>query len=335
MNMQDSFVLTSNQSYEETKTYNSNSGNIYGQTAVGGILGGADSGFSSFSYLQLKYVKNTGSVTSFYGSAGGIVGSLYTNKSANIYFAANKGSVSTTHPTPGTPNYFGGIAGYLGQYGDSGQVSYISSSYNDANLSVPNAQNVGGLAGMISISGANSVMQIEKAYNVGSVNGYGFVGGLAGKIQGAGADRSVSFNQLYSAGAVTVGAAGYATTFATLMGSLSYGSTTSALIAEGLGAGNFLSYNAGTQRLSGVGPVVVGPGFATSPMTSFTAAGILGGGNGQLDSSIFALNAGINNGYPYLSGNSPAPLVTPITINVNALSKTYGDANPSLSGQSQ
>ncbi|MBK7000918.1 MAG: filamentous hemagglutinin N-terminal domain-containing protein [Rhodoferax sp.] len=305
-----------------TQNFTTNSGNIYGESVVGGILGGITAGtFLPNTYLQ--YLKNTGNITSYSGSIGGIVGGINGWNWLEISYAANKGNITVTYPSAGSAMSVGGIAGFV--YMNGSQRGSILYSYNEGTISASTANRVGGIVGEMSDSGTGTYIYITDSYNVGSVTGNGDVGSLAGYLYSDGSDGIV-FQNNYSAGTVTAAARGSA--FGTISASNNNVNLT-VLNSPYLNTlpSNIYTISVNTLNQTGSWGAISDADLKSSNVLMSSPAL---GDYTKLNSGKFALSASINNGYPYLSSMVPT---TAVTINVNVLSKTYGDANPSLSSQ--
>ena len=164
-----------------------NYGQIDGQWAIGGIVGGADvDSMVSFSI-------NHGTITSEYDYVGGIVG----GGSGYIYLSLNYGIIRSYS------NYIGGIIGGNGTGGvinsvlNYGNVFYAGSNTGLIYVggiagvnqdAIINAMNFGPIDSTVvsgGIVGGNDVNGILiNASNSGSVTGGGYAGGIVGRNQG-------------------------------------------------------------------------------------------------------------------------------------------------------
>ena len=134
-----------------------NYGKVSGRDAVGGIAGGAQSGAT----VGIMNCGNFGEILGEYGLVGGIIGGLPKDSSINNSY--NEGKII------GKANYVGGIAGRI----NTG--SSLSNSYNKGTIE-GDYYNVGGIVGI-------SFGTIENAYNLGEIHAkVGQAGGIAGQI---------------------------------------------------------------------------------------------------------------------------------------------------------
>lgn len=279
--------------------YNSYStGTVTGGDAVGGLVGHNLFGTISNSY-------STGSVTGS-SSVGGLVG--YT-----------VGTISNSYSTGSVTGLYN-IGGLVG-------VSYstISNSYSTG--SVTGASSVGGLVG-------HGLGTITDSYSTGSVTGQHEVGGLVGYNNGG------TISNSYSTGSVTGynynigGLVGCNDSQGTISNSYSAGSVTGHHEVGGLVGANYwgiISNSYSTGSVTGDGHVggLVGIRIVDSISNSYwdtetsgqaTSAGGTGLTTAQLksglptgfDSSVWAIGADVNNGYPYLQWQIvSAPELTP------------------------
>ena len=221
---------TNNGSITSTGRWSSTSGEFwYNRSATGGIVGNV----SYTGSLNNKFVYNcinNGSVNSSYSSTGGIVGLA---QKATVDKCTNNASVKSTYSCVGgivgyagrndstvktysiisncinnsnveitgtgvTAENAGGIAGLLtygslvtkcGNYGDVKTSGYCSSS--------DKTSRTGGIAGLLSSSGANKVTY---CYNLGNVTGaYKYIGGIVGSA----GTTTASIENSYSKGTIT------------------------------------------------------------------------------------------------------------------------------------
>ena len=253
-----------------------NRGNVFGDSTVGGIAGLAAGAANS----GISKTANLGNVTGN-GLVGGLFGNL--SNSSGMYidmsFSYNQGAVLAK-----TYERAGGFIGYLSitNAAFSGSYMYNSGSVTSEPVGNTSNSNVGGFFGSANLfSGADSTKTIrtENSYSSGTLTGGSYVGGVAGRIY---FDSSGTYS-------------GYKTYV--LQGTNIYGQTV---------GGN-------------------GSGIATSQTAAFIQT------TSNYDNGRFSVQAGVNGGYPILNQFAP---VIPVTISVNALSKIYGDAsNPSLASQ--
>ena len=149
--------------------------NIQGYQYVGGVVGYADS-----SYSTITNCYNTGSVTGGF-NVGGIVGS---GSPTNCY---NTGSVA------GSSSFVGGIVGSASSH------STITNCYNTGD--VTGSSYVGGITGS-----ASSYSTITNCYNTGDVTGSSYVGGVVGHTYS-------TITYCYNTGTVTLNSTGTGTSY--------------------------------------------------------------------------------------------------------------------------
>jgi hypothetical protein len=296
----------------------SNTGDIYGQGSVGGVLGTFQ--YTGSGYPSLAYLENSGSIHATDGYAGGIASEfLAGNNAPTAYldYLANKGAV-TVHYSGNWYYTAGGLVGTYNSNSLSDGVMYTRYSFNTGNITVNSTgvqttnNKVGGLIGSLYHTGGNALYQYN--YNTGDItaNG-GNIGGIVGSHYTA---KDATFRENYSTGARNGTAPGagivgrletnnrtlYAQANYSTLASATFFSTAVNVTSDGGNVNNAQKTEADLKSVSGL---------------SFTAG-------------TWSQSDAINNGLVYLSSNVPT---TAITINVNALSKTYGAANPSITGQ--
>ena len=174
--------------YSGTILNSYSTGNVFGETTVGGLVGrvdayGENSGLMFESAPYLNYyglIENsyaTGTINSGYNGAnrlGGLVGTFSGGKIVNSYATAGGLGIDASSGC----DHIGGLVGD-GQ-GGAGIIE-DSFAHIDGDLSAGCGQ-VGGLAGSM---GANSIITDSFAYVGGSISGGSQVGGLVGVIYGA------------------------------------------------------------------------------------------------------------------------------------------------------
>ncbi|NTW96367.1 MAG: hypothetical protein HGB31_07120 [Erysipelotrichaceae bacterium] len=192
-------------SIKGTVELSTNYGQVDGQWAIGGIVGGAD--VDSLTALSI----NHGTITSEYDYVGGIVG----GGSGVIYLSMNYGSINSYS------NYIGGIIGGNGIGGrvstviNYGNVLYLGSSTGLIYVggiagvnqdAITNAMNFGRVDSTVvsgGVVGGNDVNGlILNVSNSASVTGGGYSGGIVGRNQGL-VQNVYSLNT--SDGAMTLG----------------------------------------------------------------------------------------------------------------------------------
>ena len=174
--------------YSGTILNSYSTGNVLGETTVGGLVGrvdayGENSGLMFEGAPYLNYyglIENsyaTGTINNGYNGAnrlGGLVGTFSGGKIVNSYATAGGLGIDASAGC----DHIGGLVG-----DGQGGVGIIEDSYAhiDGNLSAGCGQ-VGGIAGSM---GANSIITDSFAYVGGSISGGSQVGGLVGVIYGA------------------------------------------------------------------------------------------------------------------------------------------------------
>ena len=174
--------------YSGTVLNSYSTGNVLGETTVGGLVGrvdayGENSGLMFEGAPYLNYyglIENsyaTGTINNGYNGAnrlGGLVGIFSGGKIVNSYATTGGLGIDASQGC----DHIGGLVG-----DGQGGAGIIEDSYAhiDGNLSAGCGQ-VGGLAGSM---GANSIITDSFAYVGGSISGGSQVGGLVGVIYGA------------------------------------------------------------------------------------------------------------------------------------------------------
>jgi len=186
----------------------------------------------------------------------------------------NWGTVSNCYST-GIVNGFGRVGGLVGRNDWGGKITECYSTSSASGV----GYNIGGLVGF------NNWGTVSNCYSTGSVNGgFGGVGGLVGRN-----DWGCKITECYSTGSVNGG-------------------------IPGSSVGGLVGYNTGTvsnsfwdTETSGQSTSGGGTGKTTVEMKTqltFTIAG-------WDFTNIWAMNAGINDGYSFLLNNSPYIPMTP------------------------
>ncbi len=196
-------------------TNSSNTGNITGDSSVGGLIGGTEgegpgiflSNASSTGGLILQNDYATGNVTGNVNAddaqyTGGLVGWLwcYSSSSQNPFGC----SIASSYATGNVSGYrlVGGLIGY-----DGGDVSVVD-AYAHGNVLGNNE--VGGLIGQIDPTDTNILVTHTYATGAMSSSGTGSdIGGLIGKITGGAATVSDSFAQTNMDGVTAGGSVGF------------------------------------------------------------------------------------------------------------------------------
>ncbi|PKO90806.1 MAG: hypothetical protein CVU16_09090 [Betaproteobacteria bacterium HGW-Betaproteobacteria-10] len=319
---------------------------------AGGIVGIAN-------YVAFTDVHANGSVSSVGDYLGGLVG--YANTGGSFTRTYNLGQVgvkdaSTAYAsaTSGT-DYAAGLVGFAngnvwidnsynkgdiyGYWGIGGLVGYagpalnINKSYNTGRVSTMqgNGYKAGGLVG---VSGSSS-LTIRDSYVLGDVYAYSFAGGLVGELGTGGGTLVKTYVGSSSVYAPTTANYGFGDlgTYSATAGKEQGGWSFEGLVynsaigqpSSRMDSGNFFN---STQNSWNVAPVSLA---SMTGQNTYYFTNVFVNANARFDfTNTWATTAGTNGGFPYLISNPP---VIPLTINVTALSKTYGDANPSLTGQ--
>jgi hypothetical protein len=179
--------------------------------------------------------------------------------------------------------------GLLGQVSQSVKLTINKCGF-DGN--VTGAAKAGGLIGSFVLTG--SVINIQDCYATGSVSGTTHVGGLIGTVE-SGSSVTLTLNHSYAAASLTGG-------------STAKGGD----IADSTNMNATITNTFYDQTVAGVSDTGKGVGLSTSLMktqSSFTNYDF---------SSIWQINASVNNGYPYLVANAPALPSIPPTLSVPA-----------------
>ena len=309
-----------------------NYGAIYGGWTTGGIFGQFNLDKRSASTASFTKLTNFGAISGD-TAVGGIAGYAQnwgTSQIGDFSYLAN----SSTGVVTATNDSAGGLFGRMdvGYYIQAGRVINISQSYNDAAISA--ATNAGGLIGKatpnVQYDTANrGRATLTNVYNAGSVtstanSSTSFAGGLIGNTE----YTHFIISQAYNSGTVT---SGY-TTDANKVGGIA------GLYWE---HGTFTLSTSNIHMLTGkvANDLLFGHYAGGTPVTStniptdwsaFTCTSVAPATfqNQSLATDGFSTTywGGGSGVMPYLKG-----FTTPITITLGALSKTYGDANPTIS----
>ncbi|MDR2538866.1 MAG: hypothetical protein LBC43_04435 [Bifidobacteriaceae bacterium] len=208
---------------EVTLTNVSNSADISGNAAVGGIIGSTPSGPASLNdnKVIIEGAKNTGNISQKSAVAGKGLGGIIGNggvRNHYVYNSKNYGKiVSDVHSSTLNIKGVGGIVGYkisglfvaetVTNYGDvlysgtrlgtggilgiieaslaaSGTYIVMNKVLNSGDVTATNAEQVGGLVGTF-VNNEKSTIIGNNLLNIGDINGgRGFVAGLFGYTQG-------------------------------------------------------------------------------------------------------------------------------------------------------
>jgi trimeric autotransporter adhesin len=323
-----------------------NYGNIYGDSYVGGIFGAFIVSFSNSGGPQpLERLSNFGNIVgSIY--VGGAVGSAVTsadNDRIILKTVSNTGNVTALGTSSGESNAAGGIIGNASSNSiANGKYIAIDGAYNTGAITSKLAAGgiVGSATGLFNTSYYGG-LYVYNAYNTGAIRTtastsnttFAAAGGLVGLMLNVYLTTSSAYSgntgygmyNAYNSGTVT---SDYITTNE-MVGSIigkyfvSSSYTTPSIASTYSVTGKVAHDNLiGTQNLNSGTTTINITGFsgvANKTDATLQAATLtsLGFSNGKW--------AGGNGSTPYLLG-----FTTPITITLGALSKTYGDANPTI-----
>ena len=217
-------------SIKGTVESSTNYGQVDGQWAIGGIVGGAD--VDSLTALSI----NHGTITSEYDYVGGIVG----GGSGYIYLSVNFGSINSYS------NYIGGI---IGGNGIGGRVSTV--------INYGNVLYLGSGTGLIYVGGIAGVNQdaIANAMNFGRVDSTVVSGGVVGGNDVNGLILNVSNSASVTGGGYSGGIVGRnqglvqnVYSLNTGDGAMTLGSPTLGYMISGDVLGSIIGFNNGTLK---------------------------------------------------------------------------------------
>ena len=235
-------------------------GDVTGTTAVGGLVGGNTTGFTST--IVNSYA--TGNVKGSLASVGGLAGVL---NSVDVSQSYATGTVTNTR--------VGGSAATGGLIGTAG-AGTIDLSYATGKVS-STAATVGGLVGQISNTA------LTRSYATGAVSGVAIVGGLVGTVNSFGS----SIRDAYATGSVTA----TSDRAGGLIGSVNSGLVTNAyatgsVTSAGLAGG--VVGMADTSTATSITSV-----YASGAVSGGTgmAGGIAGSGGGNITNSYWDANS--------------------------------------------
>ena len=318
---------------------------LFGQINSGGavkdlgLLGGSTSGSVTYPLLYVGALvgSNGGAISNAYatGAVSGSIGSRGYSYVGGLV-GWNPGTISASHAT-GVVTGSGGSSSLGGLAGNSGGV--ITSSYATGAVNGELASGNGSGGSMSGGLVGENNGKILVSYATGNVNSGGNGGGLVGVNHSLGAisksyaTGGVSGNSFYGyGGLVGTNEGSIATSYA--IGAVS-GTLPSASVGGLVGAnyslvsesyatgsvsgggltGGLLGYNSGSVSdsdwdivTSGLSSSAGGTGLTTAQLQTALPPGF--------DPTVWALNASINGGYPYLVANPPpgalvSPLPTP------------------------
>jgi hypothetical protein len=284
-----------------------NGGAVTSSYSTGNVSGGAGSSVGGVSGGGFKIIQSyaTGSVTGGLNSnVGGLVGVIASGPGPNIISVA--ASYATGSVSGGDGSNVGGLVGkssalnsfICGNFG--GCFHLISSGSIDQSFALGSAtgganSNVGGLVGLNDSAATTffgsisyAVSAISNSFASGPITGgtNSTVGGLVGWNKG-------SVTQSYSTGQVTGATGAVLGGFTGKDDSQSYNSTFS---------NNYWDIQTSGQTTDGASSGSIG--LQTAGLKTVLPSGF--------DSTVWALSASLNSGYPYLIGNVP-PALTPPT----------------------
>ncbi|MDR1911961.1 MAG: hypothetical protein LBQ52_06420, partial [Helicobacteraceae bacterium] len=277
--------------YGSSITDSYSTGDVSANSYIGAIAGYVynNYSFSSSNSISITNSYSTGDVSGASG-VGGIAGYVYNSSyssSISITNSYSTGSIS------GTGNYVGGIAGYV--YISSSYSSSISITNNYSTGNVSGASGVGGIAGYVYHSNTYASISITNSYSTGSVSGTSDVGGIAGYVTGSRSTikNNAAINQEIN-GSANVNR---------IVGNISGGDVQNNFALDAMttnGGGTFsnasdLAYHGTSKSDSDL-----------KSQATYSSA-INGNGNsglgwrfGNNDANPWKIDAGKNNGYPYL-----------------------------------
>ena len=183
-------------------TSNTNKGDVYGTSCVGGIGGYVSVSSDVYGYysnkLSVTYCRNTGNVTK--GSeeqdvVGGLFGLLNCSggtSEATLSHSYNTGDVTVID---GANAYnVGGLAGTLSF---ASNANTVQACFNSGDISSNCAGHTGGLIGYIVIAQRYSC-SVDSCYNSGNVSSFAnYVGGIAGYTDG------ITYTNVYNTGSIS------------------------------------------------------------------------------------------------------------------------------------
>ena len=284
-----------------------NSGLISGTGNVGGIVGIAQASYSGGSASGTK-LKNSGNIFST-GQSGGIAGGI-SSYTANIdlSYLSNTAQI-TSHASTG---------GLLGNATAWNGTITISNAYNSGAVAGVGYDKIGGLFGALS---SNQGITLTYAYNSGSVTGNQYISGITATNDNGG---TTTFQEVYNTGTISgqtdvsgiiaLRKTDYGTS-ANYMFDKVFVRSGSVIKAGTSYADDALNYN----TTSCVSHATISSGSTYGAKSSTQLQSITG--------------LGFTSSKWYESGSAPITLqgfTIPITITLGALSKTYGDVNPTI-----
>jgi len=315
--------------------------------------------------FNLDNVYYDNGVVSGVGNVGGLIGSIelleYGSNASSFTFRHNL-TLTNLHSTAtsvtGSGSYSGGLIGSLSQgaNGSNGRVDVsLSDSYSIADVS-SSSYWVGGLIGNwnYTTNGYGNHININRVYAEGNAGAVGGAGGLIGIIQAtsASADNTFTLTDAYARGDVTQtgtgnnlgGLIGYVYTFSSVAAPISIARTyATGLVNNGISAtnvGGLIGYNSNGSitnsfwdtQTSGLTTSAGGTGKTTAEMTTSTAQAMYEGVGWDFSypGGTWGISTLLNDYYPILQALPPRIRVQ---LDLNNLIKTYGDANPGLSGE--
>jgi outer membrane protein OmpA-like peptidoglycan-associated protein len=232
---------------------------------IGGIAGAVTTTGISDVYFRGKLVVND------VARVGGIVGDA--ENGVSVIRSANLGAMKISSESSSTLGQIGGVLGY----GANGVL--VKSTYNSANVAASGAYsiNVGGIVGYSDLG-----VMIEDTYNRGSVSGQNFVGGIVGFSN----TRSLEISSTYNTGRTSA--------------RLTAQPKVDVMVADGWEESAVARTNTFDLQTTGASRSVTGVvGKSTKNMKSQSQFEYLGWSIGTA-SSLWAIDAGTNDGYPYI-----------------------------------
>ena len=257
-----------------------NSSRIFGQNAVGGVVG-----IISIGGVPVSNCKNAGEVISEKGIAGGIIGSNkegWNNQGIQIQNSINSGKIQGAQQAGGimgiitvtlTLDNCKNIGNISSEHGNSGGIVgyFIGDVLNVGQRSILSCENSGEVAGYKNVGGitggiSNDNILIDHCKNNGKIIGSGsaaVAGGMLGMIKDNGEEtisECVNTGEVISAGSYAAGIVGQQLTKG---GKISKCSNTGAVTCNGTACG-----------IAGIGLKKIENSYSVGKLTGSTAYGI-------------------------------------------------------------
>jgi hypothetical protein len=272
------------------------------KSEVGGLIGYAQSTTVSNCYT-------TGSVSGYYGYVGGLIADTYGTTISDCY-----STVTVTGGTSGGGSHTGGLVGRCTN------SSPISNSYHITG-NVSGRDYVGGLVGVL-----ESFSSVSQCYSSGSVSGTSAVGGVIGSLSASVYD-SYSRANVFNSGPNSGGLVGQ-----NVSGSIDkcYSTGTATGSAN---VGGLLGYNDGGSTTNSFWDTETSSqdlsagGFGRTTTEMKTASTFIDAG---WNSDTWYIDAGFNNGYPYLHWQNAG---TPLPVELTSFTATINERGVTLNWQ--